>query len=394
MCFSTNRAVSSHSSQCGPELFDSLKGAVIALTLGALMPGVLLLAGCTTTYGAGTIDRAQRNYGVVIAQAKNEQLLSNLVRLRYRDTTAFLELRSVVTQYQYRGGAALAGQANIEGDSSVLEPTLDLSYQETPTISYAPLTGSAFAERLLRPISPEAIIALSAQGWSIHRLLLCCVERMNGMTNAPSTTGPTPSRIPANTDFQQLAEWLRRLQRANLINIERDSVKGEERAFLVIEEPPAAAPASVRADVEALRNSLALEEGLRRYRIINVVGEGDRKSIAIRTRSLLGVMFALSHAVDVPEAHYKAGLSIKSRPAPGAASSWSEFLGGYFRVRSSRTRPEGAYVQTRYRGYWFYIPDNDLATKSTFLLFNYLLALQSAGAEGAGILLTIPAGSN
>jgi len=355
---------------------------------------MLLLAGCATTYGARTVERAQRNYADVIAQAKNEQLLSNLVRLRYRDTTAFLELSSVVTQYQYRGGAGLAAQANIDDASSFLSPELDLSYQETPTISYAPLKGSAFAERLLRPVSPEAIVALSAQGWSIHRLLLCCVERMNGLLNAPSTTGPTPTRIPANTDFRQLAELLRRLQGADLINIERDVVEDGERAFLVIDEPRPEAAASLRADIETLRSMLGLEDGLGRYRIVNVAGRADGKSIAIRTRSLLGVMFALSHAVEVPEAHRKAGLATQSRPAPGAAASWSAFLGGHFHVRASEKMPGNAYVRTRHRGHWFYIPDDDLDTKSSFLLFDYLLALQSAGAEGAGILLTIPAGSN
>jgi len=352
-----------------------------------------MLAGCATTYGAGTIERAQRNYGDVIAQAENEQLLSNLVRLRYRDTTAFLELGSVVTQYQYRGGAGLSGQANVDDASSFISPELDLSYQETPTISYAPLKGGAFAERLLRPVSPEAIVALSAQGWSIQRLLLCCVERLNGLVNAPSVTGPTPERIPANTEFRELAERLRRLQEAGLINIERDTIEGGEQAFLVIEKPGASAPASLASDLEALRASLGLAEGLRRYRITDVTGEGSGRIVAMRTRSLLGVMFALSHAVDLPRAHLKAGLATKSNPAAGAAPSWSDFLGGIFRVRVSSERPDQAYVRTRHRDHWFYIPDNDLDTKSTFLLFNYLLALQSAGAEGSGILLTIPAGS-
>lgn len=57
-----------------------------------------LLAGCNAI-GPKTVRGARLNYNEAIAQSWNQQLLLNLVRLKYRDTPFFLEINSVSTQY-------------------------------------------------------------------------------------------------------------------------------------------------------------------------------------------------------------------------------------------------------------------------------------------------------
>ena len=56
------------------------------------------LCGCAKM-GPGKIPSARINYCEAIVRSANEQLLLNLVRLRYRDVPLFLDLGSVVTQY-------------------------------------------------------------------------------------------------------------------------------------------------------------------------------------------------------------------------------------------------------------------------------------------------------
>jgi hypothetical protein len=75
-----------------------------------------------------------------------------------------------------------------------------------------------------------------------------------------------------------------------------------------------------------------------------------------------------------------------------AAADWDEVLGGYFTVRQSKQRPEAAAVAVRYRGYWFYIADDDLDSKSTFDLIGHLFALQASAGDGASPLLTLGSG--
>jgi len=51
-----------------------------------------------------------------------------------------------------------------------------------------------------------------------------------------------------------------------------------------------------------------------------------------------------------------------------------------------------AAVRVRYRDHWFYIPDEDLASKSTFSLLAQLFALQAGSGDGLRPVLTLPVG--
>jgi predicted hotdog family 3-hydroxylacyl-ACP dehydratase len=53
-------------------------------------------------------------------------------------------------------------------------------------------------------------------------------------------------------------------------------------------------------------------------------------------------------------------------------------LDGVFHVRVSSHEPRDATTMVQYRGSWFYIPDDDLETKSTFELLTQIIALHSA----------------
>ncbi|UCG16782.1 MAG: hypothetical protein JSV19_01855 [Phycisphaerales bacterium] len=49
-------------------------------------------------------------------------------------------------------------------------------------------------------------------------------------------------------------------------------------------------------------------------------------------------------------------------------------------------------VAVRYRGYWFYIDDTDLHSKSTFALLRQLFSLPAGQFKGAAPVLTLPVG--
>ena len=49
-----------------------------------------------------------------------------------------------------------------------------------------------------------------------------------------------------------------------------------------------------------------------------------------------------------------------------------------------------AFVAIPYRGEWFYLADNDLESKSTFMLLTQLFRLQAVAAKSAGPTLTLP----
>ncbi|MCH7685105.1 MAG: hypothetical protein IH899_00230 [Planctomycetes bacterium] len=69
---------------------------------------------------------------------------------------------------------------------------------------------------------------------------------------------------------------------------------------------------------------------------------------------------------------------------------WGEMTGDLFSVRVQRFRPHHAAVAVQHRGYWFYVDETDLDSKSTFNLLLELFNLEIRAGGGAQIpLLTI-----
>jgi hypothetical protein len=61
-------------------------------------------------------------------------------------------------------------------------------------VTYTPLTGEDFATRMLSPIPLDSIMLFDQSGWSVERLLLVAVQRVNDVLNPHTASGPTPER--------------------------------------------------------------------------------------------------------------------------------------------------------------------------------------------------------
>jgi hypothetical protein len=85
-------------------------------------------------------------------------MLLNLVKLRYADTPVFIDVNSVISQYELSSevNATLAWDLVVPGDTSQRLGGSGL-YAERPTITYVPLVGAKFTESLLTPIRPSAV---------------------------------------------------------------------------------------------------------------------------------------------------------------------------------------------------------------------------------------------
>ena len=345
------------------------------------------MAGCTTNYGARAVAPSGYQYNNAIAQSQDEQLLLNIVRLRYRDTIVFMDVGSVTTQRQYVAGVSAENMLPFKGlreGSSLLIP--GATYSETPTVSYAPLKGSEFARNLLSPISADTIVLLANSGWSIERLLACCVQRLGGLANGPRASGPTPLELPDNADFREAASILRKIQRDERVYVEYHVVDGEESAetYLVID--------AHGAECSRLESLLSAADCLMRFRLVERKDEFGARELLAKTRTVLGALYTLSHAVTVPPEHTAAGLVTISEVQSARTADWDEFLAHQFSVKSGRQDPGNAFVKVYYRDHWFWIDDSDLESKTTFSLVSFLLSLQSAESDGASPLLTLSAG--
>jgi hypothetical protein len=118
----------------------------------------------------------------------------------------------------------------------------------------------------------------------------------------------------------------------------------------------------------------------------------QQSRMTLTTRSLLEVMYYLSHAVSVPDEHLKKGLVAVTHNADGSAFDWGQVTGDLFRVQVCKHKPKRAAVAIHYRGYWFWIDDADVASKTTLALFRELTRLRKVGAAEGQPLLTLPVG--
>jgi len=363
----------------------------IAFTrLTTLLSVAALLASttaCVTNFGPRMVQPARFNYNQAIANSHDQQLLLNLVRLRYRDTPVFLSVGSVLTQYTIEGSAAASVS---DFRDTVVDVGAGIAYSEKPTITYTPLQGEQFARRMLTPVAPEALILLAQSGWSIERLALCCVEQMNTLRNAPSASGPTPDYTPRYAEFKRVARLLRELQIAGMIDLRLEDAAAEDdrQTRLFMQTRP---NTTWRDKVTEIRSLLGLPEDRSEFRLTSRLTGADDE-ISIRTRSIYGTLSYLSQAVVPPDSHKAAGKVTRTPGADGSELNWTDVLGGIFKVHSSARPPNDAFVAVRYRDHWFFIADDDLQSKTTFNMVTLIFALQATPASGAGPLLTVNTG--
>ena len=353
--------------------------------------------------GPKVINETHPAYNCAMGSVIDRQMLSNLVRLRYRENPTFLDISSI-TEGREDGmdfgfdknemtweSPRLDNGPNVTrvgGKNSLMfGPKAMVGIKQKPTISYKPLRGKEFIKQLMTPIPLNAVLGLSRSGWKIERVFNTCVERINDVENAPNASGPTPWNKPEYEAFYSVTAILKRLEERRCVSIGRDPGDGKKLVLSFKED------SSCREDIRELKNILGIDSNKNEYCFSTNFLKRQGDVIAVQTRSLMGVLFYLSHAVEVPEEDVSNGFVQVTVDKSGEVFDWTANASGtLLKVHCSDKRPEHAYVSTRYRGHWFYINDNDLHSKSTFMFISTLFNLQAGEASSADIAptLTIP----
>ncbi|PIQ96647.1 MAG: hypothetical protein COV67_08380 [Nitrospinae bacterium CG11_big_fil_rev_8_21_14_0_20_56_8] len=354
--------------------------------LAGALTGWGFLSGC---FGLGpeTLQQERKSYNVAVQQTNDEQLLLNLVRLRYRDTPFFMEVSSVATQFSV--STDLSGTANLSPTSPAtwnLKGGVGLI--EKPTVTYSPLIGEQFIQRFLSPVPLETLALLYHSGWRVDRVFRLCLQRMNRLRNAPSATGPTPNKAPEYEGFKEAAQLLRHLQREDMLEVIHAT--HQDLPALLVQIAP---EAQNGLEAQQLSGYLGTPPQTGNYIFSPNPLSNQPQHVRVETRSLMGIMFFLSQGVEIAEEDQKAGKVTVTRDESGNIFDWKKVTGDLLRVRTSPVNPSSAAVSVRYRGHWFYIDDSDLNSKSSFTLLSQLFSLQSGKLNMQSPLLTLPVGN-
>ncbi|MGZ8184615.1 MAG: hypothetical protein ACXWT1_21955 [Methylobacter sp.] len=344
------------------------------------------MAGCHS-FGPDELRGTYPLYNAAIVDSQNEQFMQNIVRLHYRDPVFFLDVTSVTASLKMDLSAGLDQSAFdlSSGGADILQLSGGGAYSTAPTIAYTPLQGESFVKSVLRPVSIDDMFALIGSGWSSRRVLGLCVERMNELQNAPTASGPTPKSAPNRIDpFNRLLQLFDKVIGENLMIPRIDPITKE--AQLEIKSTP------LHHDtIWEIKQLLGLDQNLEVYHVNSEFVESRSDTISIRNRSLMSILFYLSQNVETPKVHENTGLVTVTRNQDGTEFDWGKTAGGkLFHISQSEKQPDMAFVSIPYRGQWFYLADNDLESKSTFMLLTQLFRLQAGAAKSAGPTLTLP----
>jgi hypothetical protein len=414
----------------------------VIIIFAALSP-MLVVSGCS--FGPKALELTHGRYCEAVREVRDEQLLRNLVHLRYNEATTELNIASIAAQYEL-GATAEARPFFIAPNPSnsnvifrtftAILPDLLMTGTDRPTLTLDPADDSDAVRRFLTPITPETLIFLTESGWPVATIARLYVQRANGVPNAVATSGP---QRDAPLDF---ARFLRAIELMQICqDRELASVHTEERINLVGDPLPATAvveamknglevrqtpdgkswklarrerhmvlevapEASASPELAELFAILNLAPGLARYELTFVQrGHEDPQhhptspsaELQIVPRSTAQVYFYLANGIEVPAEHISCGLVHPTTDEHGDSFDAREITRGLFEVHvyKGHRSPKNAYVAVPYRGYWYYIDDADSTTKATFALMLQLSRLDFARLRegiGAKPLLTLPVG--
>ena len=349
--------------------------------------GLLLgVAGCASI-GPGTVPRDRVDYITAVAESWKEQTLLNVVRMRYGDAPSFVDVSSVISAYAFQGQVAAGGQISSNLTATIPSNLATLggnaTYLDRPTITYTPVTGDKFAKSLLRPIPPSAIFELIQAGYPADYILQMTTRAINGVYNRSSMAG---GGREADPEFYPLLDALRRLQNSGAVSLRLEKHGSDETGILILAGRRAE---EVNNDLEFVRKTLGvLPEKNGEVTLTFGALPRNGKEIAVFSRSMLGILLEVANGIDVPNAHVEEGRTPTSMRTANAQDPHDRPL---IRVLSGATPPANPFAAVHYGDTWYWIRDEDLASKRIFTFLMMFFSLAETGVTAQAPVLTVPA---
>ncbi|NOZ23238.1 MAG: hypothetical protein GXP25_19360 [Planctomycetes bacterium] len=399
--------------------------------------------GCSQGPSALKSDRP--SYNMAIQRTENEQMLLNLVRVKYREQVSFLTVSSVSAHFRYTISPDIfvrlnEGAGNIFGLGSDNSP---YEVSEEPTITYTPLQGDEFASRIATEIDMETIALLFRSEWKIETLMRLTIQRIGPLHDLPTgkqNTGWTrasydrfielatlwqklqdegnlrfltlyrkgivvASGIPADK-LSAASEILARKENHTLHRVDDGTFEIRKPARPVLVMEAAYSSEEVADKVDALLGIKPKRTRTPDGRVVERIaitrfgdpytddlGELGLGVVPVQVRSFLNVLYYVAAGIEVPESQVEKGVVKTYLDSEGHAVDRRALTKDMLNVKSSILRPRSAYVAVSYRGRWFYIDDTDIRSKDTFALIGLIFALHSGQIGSNQPLLTIPVGS-
>lgn len=400
------------------------KRLVAALVLACMLSGCL---------GPEAVRRTRLKYNEAYRVTNDEQLLLNIIRVRYADSPIFVDLPNITSQFEASARGMYSGGLDGQGPGRTQLGVAELFLRDAPTLSYHPRGGQEVGRMLNTPFTAELLRSVSP-GANTEMFLLLLVNDINDVPNASLATSLVPGSPDENSEFRygismfvelqarHALEWavvafeedasdpipVERIRGGDLLSAAKEGytfrseaggarLRKKERTVVLKVRPHEIDSYEMREFARVFR----LAPGLSQYKIRSEQSDEPTDSIppplgndtiVLNMRSLFQTMSFMGKGVCVPAEHVECGIVPVTLAPDGTVFDWTQLTAGLFRVESSKQRPRRAEVAVYYRGYWFYLTEQDTRSRAAFALLELLLELQESESERLGPLLTLPIG--
>jgi hypothetical protein len=341
---------------------------------------VLGFCGCAVV-GPQSITSGRKVYSEVINRTEDEEILNMIVRMRYDETFGMMSVASVTASLRFTTSTGI--QLGFGDDNDYLGNLVPFSagaaYEESPTISYVPLSGEDFMLRMLSPVATREWHLFASSAKHPGKVFDLAVRRVNRLRNPPLGEEP-PTR-----DFARFVELYDRLRRAGVLDIVQASESGgESNYFFDIHDYENAHGDSVRELLDLLGIEVKSDGSTILLPLRLAVGSSV-SAIHVQTRSAYDVLREFGSGIEIPPAHLEAGIV---EPLTWAVPEEKQFI----TILSSKRRPDNATVRIRFRDHWFYIDATDTRSKRAFLFLRTFIGMRLAdpGSAQRAPILTVP----
>lgn len=336
-----------------------------------------LLAACSS-YGPKSMDRDQLDYGNSIGDNWKNQMLANIVKMRYLDMPVFVDVGAIVSGYSLSttvNGRVGLNDSFSSGNTSGLGASG--TYTDRPTITYMPKTGDDYLRAILEPVEPKNLLALIQAGYSSELLFTWAVESISGVHNWPAKASNSRTADPEFLEFVNLMQELQELGAVGF-EIRTDPGSGDQVIFTLNKM---GLSESTQEKSRRVSEIIGLDENREQYRVIYAPFRTDSDTLTIQTRSVLQMLGAMAGFINVPP-------ELATHATPGHTVSAGARRP--FNVHSGKDRPEESFAAVEYNDYWYWIENSDMGSKGVFTLMLFITTLTNTQGTAKAPVLTIP----
>jgi len=417
----------------------------LALLLILIVPAS---GGCSRGLGPRTLAVDRTAYIEALGDSWREQLLFNIVKIRYHDALTFLDVSGITQTYLwnatgsvgYNAGWGAGTKTNTTSvavggglstseqrvlplvPSNTLTAGISSMYQTYPTITYSPIAGEVIKTTIFTPLEPVELFRALIAGWKVNFIIPYCflsINNVQGIIPNPQKMnelvarwtelddhdaiiydfGPPPEpkdegakRKPDNKEEKTKGSKSKPTQldklTDNLVEFTSNLVKKQK------EEPPKKEDvAYITLDkekdpkgVENFQDLLGLNKSMTKYQVVSVTVPPTQKENLDKICIHSRSVFQI---LTLLAYFVEVPTSQEKWVWPGKEPIQLPDIPHFHILSTSGLMRPNEFVAIKYKGQWFYIPEWDTDTKRVFSgLMAIFSMMKTAPAEKP--ILTIP----